>query len=262
MSNGSPAGLRTLAFGDLETGLWGAAVASADADSGAGSGFVSDAVAAIASLESRSAITAAPVTLTGESPNADWELTRPDLRLRVTPHEAPPTDAPSDPPGDRSVQLCRVTGSVAIDGAEREIDCLGLRTLAAGVDLRSLDSIRHILAWFAPDDGVALCSRRPRGAKGHDRDAVAATVFEPEGPVAVADPRLSTTYAGSGRPARVGLELWLTEEENQFPRRVSGEAVGVDADGQAGDLVVGLQAFRCHSRGRDGAGAYLLVRPR
>jgi hypothetical protein len=258
MTDGSPAALRTLAFGDLERGLWGAFVASAGAGAGSGSGSVAHALAAIASLESGSPITAAPVRLAGEAPDEDWELTGPDLRLRVTPHEA----TPIDPAGDRSVQICRVTGSVALDGAEREVDCLGLRTLAAGMDPRSLDSVRQVLAWFGPDDAVALCSRRPRGAKGHDRDAVVATVLEPEGPVAVADPRLSTTYAGSGRPARVGLELWLTEEENQFPRRVSGEALGADADGQAGDLVVGLQAFRCHSRGRDGAGAYLLVRPR
>jgi hypothetical protein len=252
MSNGSPAGLRTLAFGDLETGLWGAALAPLLA------GAATDTVAAIASLESGAPTSAAPVRLKGEAPDEDWGLTGPDLRLRVTPVQA----TPADPVGDRLAQLCLVTGSVLLDGAEREVECLGLRTLAAGVDLRSLDSVRQVLAWFAPDDGIALCARRPRGAKGHDRDAVAATVLEPEGPVAVADPRLSTTYAGSGQPARVGLELWLTEEENQFPRRVSGEALGVDTDGQTSDLVAGLQAFRCHSRGRDGAGAYVLVRPR
>jgi hypothetical protein len=149
-----------------------------------------------------------------------------------------------------------------LDGVGRDVDCLGLRSYAADADLHSLDSVRQVLAWFAPDDGIALSSRRPRGAKGHDRDAVAAIVLEPDGPVAVAEGRLSTTYAQSGLPARVGLELWLTEEEDQFPRRVAGEALGVGADGQAVDLAVGLHAFRCHSRGRDGGGAYLVARPR
>jgi hypothetical protein len=254
MSDGSGAGLRTLAFGDLETGLWGAALASLNANANANA----DAIAAVASIDSGPPISARPARLEGDAPDADWELTGPGLRLRLTPYEA----TPADPASDRFAQLCRVSGSVVLDGAERDVDCLGLRTHASGVDLRALDSVRQILAWFAPDDGIALCSRRPRGAKGHDRDAVAATVLQPDGPVAVADGRLSTTYAQSGLPARVGLELWLTEEENQFPRRVSGEALGVDSDARATDLEVWLQAFRCHSRGRDGAGAYFLVAPR
>ena len=38
--------------------------------------------------------------------------------------------------------------------------------------------------------------------KGHDRDVVVASVFEPAGAAPVADPRLSTTYAADGSPAR------------------------------------------------------------
>jgi hypothetical protein len=244
--NGSPGtGLRTFAFGDLETDLWGAALGSVDA------------IAAFGSLDSGSPVSTRTARIE-ELADADWELTAPDLRLRITPHEA----TPSVPAGDQFAQLCRVTGSVGLDGVQRDVDCLGLRSYAPDVDLRSLDSIRQVLAWFAPDDGVALSSRRPRGAKGHDRDAVAAIVLEPDGPVSVADGRLSTTYARSGGPARVGLELWLTEEEDQFPRRVAGEALGVDAHGQWVDLAVELHAFRSHSRGRDGGGAYLLARPR
>ena len=257
MNGGPVTGLRTLAFGDLETGLWGAAIGSGDA------------VAAVGSLDSGAPIATTQVRLDAAAGDVDWELTGPGLQLRLTPHETAPSapadpagPAPSRPAGDQVAQLCRVTGSVLIDGTEREVDCLGLRSYAADLDLSSLDSVRQVLAWFAPDDGVALSSRRPRGAKGHDRDAVLAVVLEPEGPVAVAEGRLSTTYAQSGVPERVGLELWLTDEENQFPRRVAGEALGAAADGQAIDLAVGLHAFRCHSRGRDGAGAYLLARPR
>jgi hypothetical protein len=246
MNNGAGPGLRTLAFGDLETGLWGAALGTADA------------VAAVGSLDSASPLSAASARLEGADSGTDWELTGPELRLRLTPHET----TSSGPAGDRFAQLCRVRGSVVVDGVGRDVDCLGLRSYAADADLHSLDSVRQVLAWFAPDDGIALSSRRPRGAKGHDRDAVAAIVLEPDGPVAVAEGRLSTTYAQSGLPARVGLELWLTEEDDQFPRRVAGEALGVGADGQAVDLAVGLHAFRCHSRGRDGGGAYLVARPR
>ncbi len=251
MNTGPRADLRTLAFGDLETGLWGAALGSAEA------------LAAVGSLDCHNPIPATPVRLQDAAGaraagEADWELTGPGLQLRLTPHRA----TPSDPAGDQFAQLCRVRGSVVVAGAQREVDCLGLRSYAADVDLSSLESARQVLAWFAPDDGIALSSRRPRGAKGHDRDTIKAVVLEPDGPVAVAEGRLSTTYAGFGVPERVGLELWLTEEEDQFPRRVSGEALGVGADGQALDLAVGLHPFRCHSRGRDGGGAYLVARPR
>jgi len=38
------------------------------------------------------------------------------------------------------------------------------------------------------------------------------------------------------------------EEEDQFPRRVAGEALGIDASGAAADAALDLHAFRCHSR--------------
>ncbi len=248
MSNGSSPGLRTFAFGDLQTGIWGATLAA------------DDGVAAVTcSLDPGPLLAVAPVRLDGAGREADWELTGTALQLHVTPHGP----APTDPPGVEFVQLCQVSGRIGADGADREIDCLGVRSYAPDVDLRSLDSVRQVLTWFAPDDGIALSTRRPRGAKGHDRDVVTAIVVEPDGPISVSEGRLSTTYTESGAPARVGLELWLTEEENQFPRRVAGEALGVGADGTGtSDAVVGLHAFRCHSRGRDGLGAYLVAKPR
>jgi hypothetical protein len=246
MNSGPQSALRTLAFGALETGLWGAAVGSAEP------------VVAVGTLDSGAPIPGVPAQLDGAAPDADWELTGSALRLRVAPHEAPTPDSTID----QFAQLCRVTGTVWVDGEQREIECLGLRSYAAGVDLRSLDSVRQVLAWFAPDDGIALSARRPRGAKGHDRDAIAATVIEPAGPITVAEGRLSTTYAPDGRPNRMSLELWLSEAEEEFPRRVAGEALGVGAAGTATDANIALHPFRCHSRGRDGAGAYLVARPR
>lgn len=237
--------LRTLAFGDLEIGIWGAAAAGTEA------------VVAVAAIDGPTPISAVGATLAA-GPGDTWELSGPGLALRLEAEDpARDTGAPN-----RLAQVCQVTGTVTLDGIERDIGCLGLRSAVTGVDLSSLDSIRQVLTWFGEDDGIVLSALRPRGTKGHDRDDVTATVLEPEGPVDVAEGRLSTTYQGGGLPARVGLELWLTDEEQQFPRRVAGEALGIDASGMTAGATVSLHAFRCHSRGRDGAGAYLIARSR
>jgi len=104
---------------------------------------------------------------------------------------------------------------------------------------------------------------RPRKARGQDADVVSAVALEPEGPLAIEDPRLSTTYAGDGRPLRVGLELWLSagddDDEELYPRRAGGETLGVAATGRLGRFDVLAQFVRWDSRYGDGAGVYLLA---
>ena len=72
--------------------------------------------------------------------------------------------------------------------------------------------------WFAVDDGLAH-DRRCGGARpsGHDRDLTVAAILEAAGEPAVEEPRLSTTYDAAGAPARMGLELWLPEQEGEQP---------------------------------------------
>jgi hypothetical protein len=245
MSGISATSLRTLAFGDLEAGIWGAAAAGTEA------------LVAVAATDGGAPISAVGATLTA-GPDDAWELTGPGLALLLEA-EDPARDTSAE---SRLAQVCRVTGTVTLDGTPRDIGCLGLRSAVDGVDLSSLDSVRQVLTWFGEDDGIVLSSLRPRGAKGHERDDVTATVLEPDGPVDVSEGRMSTTYKAGGLPSRVGLELWLTDEDQQFPRRVAGEALGVDASGVTAAATVSLHAFRCHSRGRDGAAAYVIARPR
>lgn len=249
-----PSALRTLAFGDVEGTVWGAGWFSDSADGaltmfGAGGGQ--------------------PTVLTGQapanqSPDGDWQLGQ----LVVSPA----TDAVAVPvPGSKDQleaheQLCRVTGRLDIDGGEREIDCLGVRTWVTGqIDLDRYESIRVVSTWFEPDEAMALTAFRARKSKGHDGDAMAAAVIGPEHSTAVEDPRLSTTYEAEGWPLRAGLELWLPapeDSERQFPRRASGEAAGVRAQAQTSTLELRAEPFRWHSRGRDGAGMYILARRR
>ena len=73
------------------------------------------------------------------------------------------------------------------------------------------------------------------------------------------DPRLSTTYDGDGHPTRATLELWITQGEREFPRRAAGEASGPAVAVAGDDATLLVQPLRCHARGSDGAGVYLLA---
>ena len=245
--------LRTLAFGELApAGAWGVAWAGASDGS------------ALAALGSGSEWTAPlDVRLSGGEANEEWRLEAGGAELGI----APVGEAVAVPATDEEIegweQLCRVTGRFQGDGAGLAVECLGLRTWWSGaVDLERFESIRSVSVWFEPDEALALTAFRPRKAKGHDRDLVAAAVIAPDRSAPVEDPRLSTTYAGDGWPARAGLELWLAgeEPERQYPQRASGEATGARAQALAGALQMRAEPFRWHSRGREGAGMYLLAR--
>jgi hypothetical protein len=206
-----------------------------------------------------------PLRLTVGDADGEWRLDGEHGALIVEPAG----DAVAVSAGDDHVegfdQLCRVRGRFELDGADRAVDSLGLWTSRSGsFDLGKLESVRAVSTWFEPDEGLALVAFRPRKAKAHDNDVITATVLGPEGSAPVEDPRLTTTYDAGGWPIRAGLELWLAaeSEEEQYPRRASGEAAGGRAQSTAGDLDVRAEPFRWHSRGRDGAGIYLLARRR
>jgi hypothetical protein len=241
----------TVAFADLDTGLWGAIwqgerplVTVGSIEPGTASQFV-DGVGNEA-LEH------------GEEGDA-WTVVADGFDVTVSPcRDSVHCTAP-----DGFDQLCRVRGQVVLGGAERAIDMLGRRSKRHDVDLGRFDSLRDFSAWFAPDDAVALTALRPHRGTGHERDVVVASVFNPSGSLAVADPRLSTTYGADGAPVRAGLELWLTspeDSEEQYPRRAAGEALGASATGVADALNLAAYPFRCHSRGNDGPGVYLVLR--
>jgi hypothetical protein len=247
--------LRTLAFGELDpAGVWGAAwIAGSDGP-------------ALAALGGGGAAAArSDLTLSDGAEGGEWQLDGGAAALLV----APAGDAVAVQASEDGIegwdQLCRVTGRFERDGTEHSVDCLGLRSWWSGaVDVERYESIRAVSVWFEPDEGLTLTAFRPRKAKAHDRDVLAGAVIAPDVSATVEDPRLSTTYVGEGWPARAGIELWLAgeEPERQYPRRASGEATGARVQALAGSLEVRAEPFRFHSRGRDGAGAYLLARRR
>jgi hypothetical protein len=198
--------------------------------------------------------------ISGSGEADEWRLSTDTADLLI----APESEAARTPSGFD--QLCRVRGRFAVGGREQTVDCLGHRgSRSEPSELTRFESLRDVSAWFEPDEGVALFSLRPRGAAGQADDVVTAAVFEQSSAIAVTDPRISTTYTAAGLPTRVSLELWLgggEEEEQEYPRRAAGEAVGTGADAPLGRLDLHLELLRCHSRGREGAGVYVLARAR
>jgi hypothetical protein len=254
MSSTSPA-LRTLAFGDVARTVWGAAWIPG----GEGSAVAivgGDAVAAVVSSMSLSV---------GED-GGEWRLDGDGVALIASPAGEMVDIASADDDVVGLDQLCRVTGRFEQSGAEHTVDCLGLRTSRSGsFDLAKLASVRAVSTWFEPDEGFALMAFRARKAKHHDADVLTASVLGPEPFPPVDDPRLSTTYDAGGWPVRAGLELWLAAgegEEEQYPRRAVGQAAGARTETAAGDLDLRAEPFRWHSRGREGAGMYLLAHRR
>lgn len=159
-------------------------------------------------------------------------------------------------PGIGSEQLCRVRGTVG----ERPVDCLGQRGEASDEpDWSRTEAVRNIAVWLGEDLAIALGALRPRGAHHHAEEAVAAAILQPDGAAGVADPRLSTTCDGDGRPLRAGLELWVRPDD-PVPQRAAGEALYATAltlDGLRHECAF----FRWHMDGREGVGRYGVVRP-
>lgn len=239
--------LRTVTFGDLDAGVWGVVW-------GAEEPFVA------LGLVDGAELPCSRAALEGVGVGEDWRITTERGELTVTAQgDAAAASAPSG-----FDQLCRVRGRVLRDGEEKAVDCLGRRgSRIERPDFRRFASLRDVSAWFEPDEGISLVSLRPRKASGHSDDVMAAALFAPSATVAVAEPRLSTTYTAAGVPSRLSLELWLDdadEETAQYPRRAAGEAIGARARSRQGELDVSAELLRCHSQGREGAGVYLLVR--
>jgi hypothetical protein len=252
--NPAPSALRTLAFGELERGVWGAAWIPAQDGS----------VVTALGGEGQGAVVSG-LRLSVDADVGEWRLEGDGTQLIASPAGEAVAVGGTDDRVEGFDQLCRVTGRFSLGGGEREVDCLGLRASRSGAfDLGKFESVRAVSTWFEPDEGLSLIAFRARKAKAHDGDVVTAAVLGPEASARVEDPRLSTTYDGAGWPLRAGLELWIAGEgeDEQYQRRASGEAAGARAQSADAELELRAEPFRWHSRGREGAGMYILARRR
>ena len=194
---------------------------------------------------------------------ADWTLRADGVSLTVTPAQAPESAALEgvpEPSWSGSQELCRVTGTIEpVGSAPLSLNCVGVRTQLDGIRDRQLGSLRAFTGWLGDDEAVALLALRAVDESDQEGDLVAASLFDPEEWTVSTDPRLSTTYAGSGQPTRATLELWFADGEQERVRRVAGEADGPVVRTGGDEAAIEALPLRVHSRGNDGAGVYLLA---
>jgi hypothetical protein len=248
---------RALAFGDLETGIWGAALVSG---AGAAASFANT------------------FELDAGGAGEEWLLAAAGVELRFTPTSERAAFGPAVGI-DGFAQVCEVRGALRRSGTEEEVGCTGICSELL-VPAVQYESIRCATGWFGPDLGFAALAVRPRGANDHDADVVGCAFLDEGTPLELDEPRLSTTYSEAGVPLRAGLELWPVEDKRDeddggveheagdesaeepapyFPRRVAGEAERDATRLQLPGATIRAELFRWRTRGREGAGVYALA---
>jgi hypothetical protein len=252
--------VRALAFGDPDGSLWAAGL-----DAGAPGLIAGGSSGSLA------------VAVAWDDDGREWRLSGEGVTLTVSPMGEPKDsaeasgdagadgsgDGVAQAPTDRGPQLpwsgrqdrCRVTGTLA--GAE--VDAGGVRTELDGVGAAEIGSIRGFSGWLDGGEALTLLALRSESEPDHERDLVAATVFDPDRWIPSIDPRLSTTYDHDGDPSRATLELWIADGDRELPRRAAGEATGPAVRLAADGTTLQIRPLRCHSRGNEGAGVYLLA---
>ena len=202
-----------------------------------------------------------PAQVDGWDTDDEWRIAGSDFKLTFAP-AGEVAELELAEAGIRSLhQLAHVQGTVLVDGVERAVDCAGQRSRRLGaLDGKRFDAVRAVSGWFGNEDGLAVLAARPRRARGHDTELLSGVLLEGGLPVPVAEPRLSSTYTANGVPARVGLELWLGEDDEQYARRAAAEALGRAAVCE--DPPLRSELLRWHMRGREGVGVYDLLRTR
>lgn len=219
-------------------------------------------------VETWDGVSAAGVRSTVQTPLETWTVTydgdEAGFDLRFEAVSAPAvldTEAPVARMGGMAgyEQLCSVAGTVRVGGRAIGVRCLGQRGHLWGApDWSRIALARTLSAWLGADRAVCVTAVRPAKAKHHDEEALAGFLFDGGEPLAVFDPRLSTTYDGELRQRRAGLELWM-QEEGGFARRAAGEVVcGTTMD--LGKLRLDSAFFAWRMEGREGTGRYDVLR--
>lgn len=210
-----------------------------------------------------SRVEAGDVSSTIVEPLRAWEVAydgdEAGFALRFDAISGPAELAPEGGPVRGYEQVCHVRGTARRGDRRWEVDCLGQRGHQWGApDWERLELARTVAAWLEDGTAVTLTSVRPHGAIGHDAESTSAALIEGGEPVAVADPRLSTTVDGAGRQIRAGMELWVAEEDG-YPHRIAGEAV-CGTTLELGRLQLDCAFFRWRMEGREGVGRYDVLR--
>lgn len=272
----------TFAFGDLDAQLYGVARLALDGEGRASAmaivysghepvaGGRQAGVALDGEVAGWESVRAAGVSSTVERPLEAWTVgfeagDGAGFELRFEATSAPAVIAPDAPAGQAGAiqgyeQTCSVSGIVSHGGRTHQLRCLGQRGHVSGApDLGSIELVRTLSAWLGADRALTLTAVQPAKAKlRHLDEAITGWVIEGGEPVAIAEPRLSTTYDGELRQQRAGLELWM-DEEGTVGRRAWGAVLcGTTID--LGAMRLDSAFFHWRMEGREGVGLYDVLR--
>ncbi len=100
-------------------------------------------------------------------------------------------------------------------------------TLGGELDWDEVDSVRVLSARLGDGRLVAIAALRPAGAAGHGEDLVAGAIGDGESFSGIAEPLISIEYGPDGRPRRVGLEIYPSEDG--LALRVAGDVAALSA---------------------------------
>jgi hypothetical protein len=126
-------------------------------------------------------------------------------------------------------------------------------------DWERAGALRLVSAVFDDGRALALAALRPRGAAGHDQDALAHRLEDSDQEVPVAQALLSSEYDADGRPNRLGLELWI--EPDAPPLRAAADRAGEVGIEEGGHFRRELTRMTFRLEGARGAGLHELLRP-
>jgi hypothetical protein len=129
-------------------------------------------------------------------------------------------------------------------------------------DLRGAALRRTVWTGFGEELAFVLSAERPRKARGHGDEQVAAFALRGTPVVAsvIKEPLLSSTWGGDGELLRVGLELWESDDDDARALRVGGETLAYGELGGDEHTLVSVGFLVCHHAGREGVGCYEVTR--
>lgn len=121
------------------------------------------------------------------------------------------------------------------------------------------EALRLVSAVFEDGRALGLAALRPRGASGHDQDAIAQRLEDSGQEVPVTEALLSSEYDAAGLPNRLGIELWV--EPDALPLRAAADRAGDVEVEERGHVRRELTPMTFRLEGTRGTGLYELVRP-
>jgi len=128
--------------------------------------------------------------------------------------------------GERHIARVDVEGEMQTPGGATALQGTGQLTFARGVGAPGAALTRDVAVWVADRSTIEVSAHAQRSGKGHDGENLHAVLVDHDPPAVqpIEISRLSTTYDADGRPLRVGIELWATEE-SAYARRAAGDVL-------------------------------------